>query len=289
MSITVIPSAPAPTTDMTGGGVSPDPSPDSKQTTPSEASVPKAQTSPQLAQLARREQALRQQARQIAAERQSFQTKQAEIEQRVSSQWREKLVSNPWNAMLEAGLTPEQATDVILNQPKPEQVQVLQMQKEIQALKIAQEQSQGLFEKQEQDQRQQAKNHMAMEANMLIKSDQTYEPIKAMGAQAAIPTLIEEVFEKGLPGKYPRGYIMSVEDAAQMVNDYCLDEATKLAKLASVQRRLTPQASSPAQKPFSEKPHVTNTLSNRMSVSMPKNLTNSERRQRAIAAFMGKI
>lgn len=289
MSITVSPIASVPATDMTGGQPS-QPTGDSKQSTPIEASAPKPpQTSPQLAQLARRERAIRQQAREIAAERQGFQAKQAEIERQVSDQWREKLVSNPWTAMLEAGLSPEKATDIILNQPKPEQVELMKLQREMQALKDAQNASQGQFQKQEQEQRQQAKNHMALEANMLIKNDPTYEPIKAMGAESTIPTLIEEVFERGLPGKYPRGYIMTVEDAAQMVNDYCLDEALKLAKLSSVQRRMNPTPQS-AQKPSgSEKQHVTNTLSNRMAVSMPKNLSDRERRERAIAAFMGKL
>jgi hypothetical protein len=281
--------------DMTQGAttstVSPEPA---KQPTlesseaPATPKQPEA-VSPQLAALARRERAIRQQARAIQAEKQAFQTRQAEIENSVNAQWKQKLAQSPWDTMIEAGLTPDQATEIIMNKPRPEELRMSELQREIEKVKKTQEDSANAVKQFQTDQYTEAKRHMTMEAKLLVDADPAYEPIKAMGAEASIPALIEDVFHQGLPGKFPRGYVMSVEEAASFVNDYLIDEGVRIAKLKAVQNKLQP--AQPAQKPFStqEKPYVTNTLSNRMSVSTPKNTSDRERRERAILAYQGKL
>jgi hypothetical protein len=142
--------------------------------------------------------------------------------------------------MMDAGLSPEQATEIILKKPKPEEAEFKRLQKEIDSLKSTQEQTQSQIQAQSQAQYDEAKRHMELEARLLVDQNSAYEPIKAMQATEAIPTLIEDVFHQGLPGKYPKGYIMSIEESAELVNDYLIDEGVRIAKLNAVQRRLTP-------------------------------------------------
>lgn len=274
--------------DMTGGAAVAPEIP--KQITPDSTEAPSTPPkpepiSPQLAALARRERALRQQARQMQADKQAFQTKQSEIENSVNTQWKQKLAQNPWDTMIEAGLTPEQATEIILNKPSQQDLNMQALQREIQALKKSQEESVDLVNKERQSQYDQAKKHMTMEAKLLVDSDSSFEAIKAMNATESVPALIEDVFHNGMPGKFQKGYVMSIEEAAHMVNEYLIDEVVKAAQLGPIQKRLMPQ---PAQKPFTqtEKPQ---TLSNRMTVSQPNNRSERERRERAILAAQGLL
>jgi hypothetical protein len=295
--------------DMTGGGAPPQ---GIEQPTQSEA-LPRQETaqpsiSPQLEQLARRERQIRQQARALQAEKQALSARQADYEKSLNSQWKQKIASNPWDTMIEAGLTPDQATQIILNKPKPEDLEFKRIQRELEQLKTSQEESRQQMAAQQQAQYDEARRHMTMEAKLLVDADNTYQPIKAMGAEDSIPQLIEDVFHKGLPDnnyrsgyKYPRGYIMSVEESAQLVNDYLIDEGVRIAKLEAVQARMRPpQNSIDAQRQMSQMiqastPTRTNanynisTLSNRMTASQPTSSTDRERRERAILAYQGRL
>ena len=253
-----------------------------------EASVsPDKRPNPGLEALARRERQLRHQSRAVQAEKQALKARQAEIEAQVSSQWKQKISSSPWDAMIEAGLTPEQATEIILNKPAPETFAVQQLQKELEALKKETESQKAQMASQVSNQYNEAKRHMAMEANLIVKADPNLEPIKAMGAQAAIPQLIEDVFNRGLPGKYPRGYVLSVEESAKLVNDYLIDEGVRIAKIGAIQKRLTPTSSKPPVRTDAQQPKLT--LSNLMTATTKPSLSDRERRERAILAYEGKL
>lgn len=243
--------------------------------------VPKADPmSPQFAALARKERAIREQSRAIQAEKQAMQAKIADLENQTNSKWKERLTSNPWDTLLEAGLTPEQATNIILNQPKPEEVELLKLKKEIEALKSSQDDSKNLFQKQQEQQYQQAKQQINRDVKLLVDSDETFETIKHMGAQEAVTELIEQTYQQ-------QGYIMDIDEAAKEVEEYLVDHSLKLARLKKVQSRLNPAVET-AQKPnLNQKPQM-NTLSNRMNPTT-KPLTDRERKERAILAFQGKL
>lgn len=237
--------------------------------------------SPQFAALARKERMIREQTRQIQAEKQSMQTKLDEMKTQTESQWKQKLVQNPWDALIEAGLSPDQATQMILNQPKPEEVELQKMRREIEALRSSQDQSKDLMKQQQDEQYKQAKKQIGTEVKLLVDSDEAFETIKAMSAQDAVTELIEQTFLKD-------GHLMSVDAAAKEVEDYLIEQAFSLAKLKKVQARLLPQAVQSAQKQnLYQKPQL-NTLSNRMTPTA-KPLTDKERKQRAILAFEGKL
>jgi hypothetical protein len=242
---------------------------------------PKDPMSPQFAALARKERMIREQARQIQAEKQSMQSKLDEIKTQTESQWKQKLIQNPWDAMIEAGVSPEQATQMMLNQPKPEEIELQKMRREIEALRSSQDQSKDLMKQQQDEQYKQAKKQIGTEVKLLVDSDEAFETIKAMSAQDAVTELIEQTFLKD-------GHLMSVDDAAKEVEDYLIEQAFGLAKLKKVQARLLPGAVQTAQKQnLSQKPQL-NTLSNRMNPTT-KPLTDRERKQRAILAFQGKL
>lgn len=288
--------------DMTGGGAPPEVI---EQPTQSEA-LPRQETaqpsiSPQLEQLARRERQIRSQARALQAEKQTFSQRQADYEKNLNAGWKQKIASNPWDTMIEAGLTPDQATEIILNKPKPEDLEFKRIQRELEQLKTSQEESRQQMAAQQQAQYDEAKRHMTMEAKLLVDADNTYQPIKAMGAEDSIPQLIEDVFHRGLPGVYPRGYVMTVEQAAGQVNDYLIDEGVRIAKLEAVQARMRPpQNSIDAQRQMSQMIQAStptrtsanyniSTLSNRMTASQPTSSTDRERRERAILAYQGRL
>lgn len=236
--------------------------------------------SPQFAALARKEKAIREQARQIQAEKAEMKARLEQIENESNSKWKQRISQNPWDVMIEAGLTPEQATNMILNQPKPEEIELQKLRKEIESLKNSQDDSKNLFKKQQDEQYQQAKKQINNEVKMLVDSDETYETIKHMGAQDAVTELIEQTFLQD-------GYLMDVEKAAQEVEEYLVDHSLKLARLKKVQSRLAPVVETTQKQEIPQK-QQSNTLSNRMTPST-KPLTDRERKERAILAFQGKL
>lgn len=236
--------------------------------------------SPQFAALARKEKAIREQARQIQAEKAEMKARLEQIENESNSKWKQRISQNPWDVMIEAGLTPEQATNMILNQPKPEEIELQKLRKEIESLKNSQDDSKNLFKKQQDEQYQQAKKQINNEVKMLVDSDETYETIKHMGAQDAVTELIEQTFLQD-------GYLMDVEKAAQEVEEYLVDHSLKLARLKKVQSRLAPVVETTQKQEIPQK-QQSNTLSNRMTPTT-KPLTDRERKERAILAFQGKL
>lgn len=261
------------------------PNPDLRQQAPSEPvaapEAPKVDAmSPQFAALARKERAIREQSRQIQIEKQEMKARMEQFENESNSKWKQKITSNPWDALLEAGLTPDQATNIILNQPKPEEIEFQKLRKEIEALKLSQDDSKNQQKKQQDDQYQQAKKQINNEVKMLVDSDETFETIKHMGAQEAVTELIEQTFQQD-------GYIMDVESAAKEVEEYLIDHSLKLARLKKVQARLSPMTDVNQKQIPNQKPQM-NTLSNRMNPST-KPLNDKERKERAIRAFRGEL
>lgn len=279
-------------TDMTGQTTSPVqgqiPQKEVPAPTPEVAQEkPKANPmAPQFAALAKKERMIREQARQIQAEKQAMESRLNETKTQLQSEWKQRLLQNPWDVMIEAGLSPDQATQLILNQPKPEEVELQKLKKEIENIRSSQDQTKDLMKQQQDEQYKQAKKQISLEVKSLVSSDSSFETIQAMSAEAAVTELIEQTFLKD-------GYLMPVEAAAKEVEDYLVEQALGLAKLKKIQDKMIPQApensftqavkQNQIQKPQS------NTLSNRMVSSSTKPLSDKDRRQRAILAFEGKL
>jgi hypothetical protein len=116
------------------------------------------------------------------------------------------------------------------------------------------------------------------DVNMLVKHDPQFETIKATNSIGDVVELIEKTFNED-------GVLLTVEEAAQQVESYLVDEAIKLARLAKIQQKLAPA-------PKAEASKATGTPE-KQSMKTLTNSVNSSRtlsaRERAILAMQGKL
>ncbi len=241
---------------------------------------------PKFAALARKEKQLRAQQQAVKAKEaeleRTLQAKQSEYEQ----SWKSRLASSPLEVLNESGLSYDQLTQLMLNQPGPESQKIASLEREIAALKAGQEN----IVKQGQDantqQREQAKIQIGREISNMIKGNESFEAMGVYGEEAvqAAVEFIEKNFDV-------TGDIMDYEKACQAVEDYYIEEGMKVAALKKIQSKLTPP---PVEAPEAKKlqnnkqPQIT-TLSNRMSLVETKPMNSRERRERAMRAFRGEI
>lgn len=244
---------------------------------------------PRLALLARQQKAIRAQQRALAQEKQAWESqKQAtstELEQAKS--WKTRLAQDPYGVMLETGLTSDQVAALLLNQPNPQDQNITQLKSEYQKL---QEEIQLLKSGQQDSATQSrvaAEKQILHDVSAIVAGDDKYEAIKTYGepAKQAVVELIAKTFDQD-------GYVMDTSEAIEAVEDYLIEEAMKAAQLKKVLAKINPPA--PAQPEPSKQQSQTQkqqfqTLSNRMVQSATKPLSERERRERAIAAFQGKV
>lgn len=260
-----------------------------RQADTSEATTAPAATAadPRMDTYVRKERALQKQRQELEAERQSWKQKQAEYETGYVP--KERLKSDPLSVLTEQGVTLDQLTDMLLNQPNQNDPATRAMLSKIKQL----EDKQAAAERQAQEhstrQYEQAKKQISTEAKLLVDSDPEFESIKAQDMSDAVAELIFDTFEQ-------TGELMDVREAALEVENHLIEEGYSLAQLPKVKSRLNPpaaQASAPepvtAKDP--QKPQVSlRTLTNAVSeTSAPKRLSEKERMARAMAAFRGEL
>lgn len=247
----------------------------------------------QYAQLARKEKALRAQAQAFKAEQDAFKAQQAALESKPKAPAfdeskyvsKDRLNQDTMNALAEAGLSYEQITQLMLNPPQAQdpatKAHILKLEAKLAALEEGQNQAKQSFEEQQTQQYQQAVAHMKNEAKQLIYTDPAYETVKATNSVNDVVELIERTFKED-------GVLMTVEEAAQQVEDYLIDEAVKLASLKKVQAKMKPTGQQTSQQaPQSQQKQqqtqtmktLTNSVGNSRQLSV---------RERAIAAFKGE-
>lgn len=237
------------------------------------------QISPKFAALARKEKALRSQYQAIKAKEEALKAKELEYQSKYIQ--KDKLTQDPMAALQELGITYDQLTNLVLNQPKPEELAFQRLQKEIDSVKESQTQTQKNYQEQQTKAYEQAVNQIRNETKVLVDSDQAFETIKETGNVEAVVELIRSTFEDS-------GTLLTVEEAAKEVEDYLTDEYSKLASLKKVQERL--------------KPKLEQVLEEKQKQSQPSNqlktLTSSvtgnsskpmSARDRAVLAFQGKL
>lgn len=142
---------------------------------------------------------------------------------------------------------------------------------------------QASLEEQQTSQRKQAVSQIKAEASSLVKNDPNFETIKETNSIDDVVELIEKTFDQD-------GILLSVEEAAQAVEDHLLEEAMKLTKIGKIQQRLkanaeanatkaTPTAQTAAQ-PQQQSKTLTNTMGTSRQLSA---------RERAILAAKGEL
>lgn len=231
------------------------------------------------AQLARKEKALRAQARQLQEQQKQWQEQQAKSQ----NSWKDQLKSDPLSILAEAGLTHDQIAEMLLNS-RPEDVELKRIKAELKAIKDSQQDQFTKIQEQQKAAYEQAVKQVSREVNMLVNSNEAFETIRATNSQEAVVELIKQTYDED-------GVLLSAEEAAEMVEEYLTDEALTLAKLKKVQSKLAPAeaAQSVSEEQTSQKPLIqTKTLTNTVTTSS-KPMTKADRRARAIAAFKGEL
>ena len=246
---------------------------------------------PQYTALARKERALRarvaQQTEQLKAREAALSAREAEINAKSTQDLsnyiqKDKLKQNAFQVLSELGLTYDDITNQAVAQQSPEWQAFAQMkqemQEELQKVREEQANTRKSYEQQQAQAYQQALSQIRNEARDLVKSDPSFEAIRATGSVNDVVELIERTFNE-------EGTLMTVEQAAQAVEDYLTEEATKLSKIEKIQKRLNAQTQSP-----------NNSKQQPVATQQMKTLTNSvgaqrplSARERALLAFKGEL
>lgn len=250
----------------------------------SEATVPKEELlSPKFAALARKEKAFRQREAQLKAREEAIKTKETtpSFDEKAFT---ERMKADPWATLSSYGLTPDEITEAMLNQPKPEAVAIKKLEAKLQDFETKFQEPITKFEQQQTQAYEQAVKQIRNDTKILIDSDPTYEMIKTKNASEAVVELIKQSFDES-------GVLMSVEEAAKEVETYLADQLFEDVKQAQgikkIQERLAPPVTA-QQQPIPKQP--LKTLTNAVSAPSSKpTLTEKERVQRAILAFKGQL
>lgn len=224
--------------------------------------------SPQFVALAKQERAIRKARQELKAQQDAWNAKQASF---VST---DELKNDPLGTLSKLGLTYDQLTDLQLSQTNPDPTTPLL--KKIEELEARLAGVDEQFTKRDEQAYNAAVNQIRNDAKLLVDSDPTFETIRATGETEAVVELIRKVFDA-------EGTILSVEEAARLVEDKLLErkleEVKLLTKLSKIKSKLGVPAETPEEVNTAQQEQQP-TLSNANSVARPLTA-----RERAIMAF----
>lgn len=269
-----------------------------KQPTPEDSAL-----SRQFAQVARQERALRAKAQQqeaaFKAREEALKAREAELaskDQQYQSGYiqSDKLKSNPLAVLAEMGISYDELTQQLINTPATDprvEATISRLESKIRELEAQNETSKKAAAEQQTAAYQAAVKQIRSDVKQLVTSDPMFETVKAANAINDVVDLITQTYDKD-------GILLSVEEAASQVEDYLIEEATKLAKLNKIKSRLglteaktAPKAPSAPAQPTSgvtqgkqQQPPTMKTLTNAAASTRKLNA-----RERAIAAFKGEL
>lgn len=247
--------------------------------------------SSQYAILARQQKALRQRDQQLKAREAAIKAQEdaARLPQKPlfdESKYvqKDRITQDPFAVLNELGLSYDQLTDLALNAPKPEQIainnELKALREEMKLLRGENESTKKSFEEQQTQAYTQAVQQIRNEAKLLVNNNPNFETIKETSSINDVVELIEQTFKQD-------GILLTVEEAAQQVEDYLVEEAMKITKIKKIQQRLMPKATpvAEAQKTTDQpKQQQMKTLTN--SVGSSRQLS---ARERALLAFENKL
>ena len=253
------------------------------------------------AQLARQEKAIRQKAQEIRAQEQALQQRQAELESREQGYRqqpppdqtkyvsRDMFKNDPISALSELGLSYEEITNAYINHtPQDPRVQatISKLEAKLAALEAANETAQKQSVEAQTQQYQAAIKQLKTDTKALVDSDPNFETIKATRSHDDVVDLIEQTYKKD-------GILLSVEEAAQQVEDYLLEEAMRLTNIKKIKAKLAQNSAPKAQTQTAKTSAAT---ANEPKQTQMKTLTNNtastrqlSSKERAILAFKGQL
>lgn len=247
--------------------------------------------SQQYAVLARKERQLRAKAQQ---QEQAFKQREEALRQRESEYAKkeaeygqnfvakDRLKQDLLGVAEELGISYDEITQAAMTQssldPNVRRL-VSQMEAKIAKLEAEAAKTQKSFTDSQADNYKQAVKQIEMDTRALVRNNPEFETIKATNSVMDVVELIEKTFNQD-------GILLTVEEAALAVEEELVNEATKIASLSKIQRKLKP-ATAPAPKApdaNSKKPNEMKTLTNAVGSSQKLSA-----RDRAILAFSGKL
>ncbi len=251
----------------------------------------------QFAQLARQERQLRlkvqqemaaikQQKAELQAQQEAIKSKETEYKQGYIS--KDELKRNALQTLLDAGVTYDELTQQILSQQStdPNTVRLIKnMEDKIAKLEGAIENNTKVITAKEQEQRTAAVKQIELDAIDTIRSNPiAYEAISKIGKRGVreVVKLIVDTYDKD-------GRVISVEDAANEIENYLIEENYKMASsISKIKRRLAEAGTANTNKQ--------QTQANKQQTQTMKTLTNAAAssrkltsKERAILAFKGEL
>lgn len=195
---------------------------------------------------------------------------------------------DPYQAITDLGLTGDQLTQALLNQPSPQDLKIQQLESKLAELLGGQEKFHKTLEDTQKQNVEQALFQIKNEVKTLVASDaDSFEIIKSTGSEDDVVEYIQKHFDE-------TGILLPIDQAALTVENQLADELFKFAQLKKIQERLTP---SQAQAVMSGK-NPAQSVPTKQSVPSPRTLSNSRipgvseemsRRERAIAMLEGRL
>jgi vacuolar-type H+-ATPase subunit I/STV1 len=230
-----------------------------------------------LAQLARKERAIRQQSKQLEQQRRDLESMRSQAKPESPTDWKAKLFEDPTSV----GLSYDELTQLVVNRGNPQDTALRKMQVELERLKAEQQENAKRIEDSQSSAYQTALKQVKRDVERLVSSNEEFETIRESQAHDAVVDLIEATYKED-------GILLTAEEAAKEVEAYLVEQALKLASLKKIKAKLAPaEAATPQQKPAPQTQQRQPTLTNRIEqASRP--MTAAERRARAIAAFKGE-
>lgn len=239
--------------------------------------LPESTDKARLDHLERREKAIRTESKRLQALKAELETAKAP-KPRTEAEIREELKAQFLKDPTSFGLSYEDIGQKYLNQPSPEEQRMAQMQAQLETEKVERERLAQKFEETQTQAYKSAIKQISSQVAQLVANNDAFEAIQADGAQDAVVQLIEDVYKD-------EGIILDVEEAAAQIEEAILEKArsySKLKKLQAAAETASPSTPAPVQK------HTTPTLTHAM-VQASKPTSSKDRRERAIAAYLGKL
>lgn len=242
--------------------------------------------SPQLSILAKREKALQKQREEIQKSKLDIDSKYEEINKFKSL--KEQAKTNPLKFLEEAGLTYEELTNFILNGNKPTaEMETSSIKSEMQKLRdeIAQREQERENSAKAMDEKRAQEAISNFKENITGFLTGKPDDFELYNNYPESVDLIYDVIEAHFEQTEK---VMSMEEAAKLVEDHFESEAMKVTSFKKIQSKLAPKPAPTEEDGFQKaKQQASPTLNNSMSqtVSGLSNSTETDRIKRALAAL----
>lgn len=251
-----------------------------KAPSPTEPEKKPSELDPRMEQLARRERAIRNQARQLDQQKKDWEAQQkaASAPKALTAEdFKKQFLQDPTSV----GLTWDDLANVVTNAPTPETQQFSVLNAKIAELEAKLAGTEQNIQTAQQKARQDALTQISREVESIVNNDESLEMIRSDKENIkAVTDLIELTYDE-------ESYVMDYADAVKQVEDYLTEKALATASLKKVQSKLNPPTEQPQTQ--QQQKSQTSTLTRATTPASTQTLTPKDRKARAIAAFQGKL